>query len=176
MDYAALLVDFALFEQQAVGPVVQDVEAGIDVRGRNGHIVDVVNCLVGRGVGVEVLAELNADAFAEAHDAVAGEVLRAVEAHVFEEVGETALRLFFLHRTYLLRDVETGAVLRQFVVTDVIRQSVGQFAVAHFLVNRQLRHLRHSLCVDALCRHEDSQCKERQEDFLDVHNGKILVD
>ena len=59
----------------------------------------------------------------------------AVEGHVLEEVGETALVLVLLERTHLLRDVEIGAVLRPIVVTDDVGQSVGQLADAESRVH-----------------------------------------
>ena len=161
VDDTALLVDFGCLEEKAIGPVVENPEAGVDVAIAHGHAVNVVNGFVGGGVGIEVLAKFHADAFAILNDAVAGEVLGAVEAHVLEEVGQTALVLFFLYRTYLLRDIEVNTLFGQGIVTDVVGQSVGQFAVTHSGVNGQHRHL--------LCK---SRCYAGSTDY-DSHEQKL---
>ena len=139
--HAALLVNFLGQQQQAVAPVAQNEQARVDVRFRHGHIVDVVDRFVGRSVGVQVGAKLHADAFAVLHHAVAGEVLCAVEAHVFQKVGQTALVLLLLHRAHLLCYVEEGLVLGQLVVAHIVGKAVGQLTVAHGSVHGQLRQL-----------------------------------
>ena len=97
MDDAAFLVDFGGIECQTVSPVAEDEEAGVHIVGRNGHVVDVVDRFIGCRVGIEVLSELHTDCFAILCQVVTGEVVRTVETHVFEEVGETALVFLFLH-------------------------------------------------------------------------------
>ena len=126
-----------------MAPVVEDEQTGVEGTGcLHVHVVDVIDCLVERGVGVQVLTEAYADAFQILLQVVAGEVGSAVEAHVFEEVCQTALVLFFLHRTHLLCDVEEGSFLWPLVVAQIVSQSVVEFAYPHIRVDRQwLFHL-----------------------------------
>ena len=142
VDHAALLVDVFPREEQAVGPVVEDPEAGVD-RTRNGHgdVVDVIDGLVDRSIGVQVRAELHTDGLEVLDHAVAGEMLGPVEAHVLQEMGEAALVLVFKDGTDLLGDVEMRLVLRLLVVADVIGQSVLQMADADIRIDRNRRHL-----------------------------------
>ena len=128
----ALFVDFLLLEEQTTRPVGENVEAGINVVAGDGHVVNVVDGFVGRGVGVEVLAELHTDAFAVLDELpIIGEVLRTVEGHVLEKVGETALIVVFLHRSDLLGDVEIDLSFGFGVVSNVVGQSVGKFALTY---------------------------------------------
>jgi hypothetical protein len=129
--YSALLVDFLRVESESVGPVVEYEQAGVYVALQYRHIVDIVDCFVGGGIGIEVLAEFHADAFAVVHDAVALEVFRAVEAHVLEEVRQSALRVVFLYRADFLRYVEIGALPGKVVVAYVVGQPVGKFPVSY---------------------------------------------
>ena len=90
--------------------------------------------------------------------------VRAGEAHVFQEVSETALALFFLHAADLLRDVEAGEILGQCVVTDVVGKSVGQLTDAHILVNGQFRNgLRP-------CRQPHERCQQDKKEFDFFHD------
>ena len=52
-----------------------------------------------------------------------------------------SLVVFFQNGTYFLSDVEIGSFFREFVVTDVISQSVVQFTDANVRVRRDGRHL-----------------------------------
>ena len=87
-------------------------------------VVDVVHRLVNARVGIEVVAELHSDAFAILYHAVAGEVLRAVEAHVFKEVGKASLVLLLEYGTHALGNVEIGLSLRFGIVAYVVRHPV----------------------------------------------------
>ena len=138
----SLLDDFVFFEQQPVRPVLQDEQAGVDGRSAlRGHVAHAVDGLVDAGVGIQVTAELHAERACEVDDAVAGEVLRAVEGHVLEEVGQSALVFLLLNGAHALCDVEVSHVLRVLVVADVVRQSVVKFADAHLIVNGNGWHL-----------------------------------
>jgi integrase/recombinase XerD len=64
------------------------------------------------------------------------EVLCAVEAHVFEEVSQTTLRLFLLDSAHFLCNVEVGTVLRPVVVADVVGQTIVQLANHYVGVSR----------------------------------------
>ena len=164
VNHAAFLVDFLGVEGQTVCPVVKNEQAAVNVALGHGDVIDVIDRLIGGGVGVEVTTEFHADAFAILDESVTGEVVRAVEAHVFQEVSETALALFFLHAADLLRDVEAGEILGQRVVTDVVGKSVGQLTDAHILVNGQFRNgLRP-------CRQPHERCQQDKKEFDFFHD------
>ena len=75
-------------------------------------------------------------------------MLCAVEAHVFEEVSQTTLRLFLLDSAHLLCDVEVGTILRPVVVADVVGQTIVQLANHYVGVSRNGWHL---LCLSKSC-------------------------
>ena len=77
---------------------------------------------------MEVAAKLHAKRFQVTDKFVAWEMLCSVKTHVFKEVGQSALALFFLYRAHLLCDIEVGAMFWPVVMAYVIGQSVGQFA------------------------------------------------
>ena len=155
VDHAALAVDVSRVEQQAVGPVVEDPQAGVhgarDLG--HGHVVDVIDGFVDAGIGVQVGAELHADALAILHHAIAREMLRTVETHMFEEVRQTALRFVFQDGAHFLGDIEIGLALRLFVVPDVIGQSVVEFTDLHVRIHRDRRHLLGG------CHHAEAKCQ-----------------
>jgi len=88
----------------------------------------MVDGLVDGGIGVEVGTELDANGLAPGYDAqlavLAGEVLRAVEGHVLQEVGQTALPGLLEYGTYALGDVEVGKALLLGIVAQVVGQAV----------------------------------------------------
>ena len=142
MDDAPFIVNILAVQQQAVGPVVEDPQAGVDGTGHlHGHGVDIVHGLVNGRVGVQVGTELHSDALQVLDQAVAGEGLRAVEAHMLQEVGKTPLVLLFEDGADFLGNVEVGLVFRVFVVTDVVGQSVVKLADADGGIHRDRRHL-----------------------------------
>ncbi len=95
VDHTAFGVDFFIVESQGVGPVVEDKKARVLHAGAcDGYRRDIVDSFVHRCVGIEVVAEFHAYRLKIVDDAFAGEILGAVEAHVFKEVGEAALVVF----------------------------------------------------------------------------------
>ena len=140
VNHATFLLNLFLFEQQTARPVSQDEQARIDVASFHRNIVDVVDCLVSRGVSVEVFSKLHTNAFAVFDElSVFGKVLRTIEGHMFEEVRQTALVVVFLHRTHLLCNVEVHLSFRFLVVADVVGQSVGKFSHTHLFVHGERR-------------------------------------
>ena len=173
-DDAAFLVNLLVGQQYGVAPVVQDEQAGVHDGGvGTGHVAYIINRLVHRGVGVEVGTELDAFRLAPLHDAkaafVAGEVLRAVEGHVFQEVCKAALLGLFQDRAYFLCDVELYAVFGFLVVTDVVGQSVVQFSDAYVRVDRDGRQL---LGKEECHVAADDGCG--QKDFLDKMSHNVV--
>ena len=109
--------------------VAQDHEAGVHDGGTlDRDVVEHVLGLLEAGGGVDVRAELGADGTEVVQDGLVREVLRAVEAHVLEEVGETVLVRGFLDGAHVGGEIELGPSGGKLVVTDVIGQSVVQMA------------------------------------------------
>ncbi len=100
-----------------------------------GHIAQAVNGFVQRGVGVDVAAEVHTDGLEILDDALAGEVLRAVESHVFKEMRQTVLVILLQHGSDRLRNVELAALFGVLVVADVVGQSVVQMTDAHAVLH-----------------------------------------
>ena len=69
-------------------------------------------------------SELHAYAFEIGNERVAGEMFGAVEAHVFEEVSETALVVVLIHRAYLLSEKIVGRAGGIVVVANVICKTI----------------------------------------------------
>ena len=105
------------------------------------HIIYIIYCLVEAGVGVEVFAELHSDALEVGLEAVAGEVCGSVETHVFQEVGQSALVVVFLHRAHLLCYVEVGTLFGPLVVAYVVGEAVWQPTHLYCGVEGQLGQL-----------------------------------
>ena len=164
MNHGAFLVDFLRVQRQVVRPVVEDEQAGVYKPLAHGHVRDVVHGFVDGGVRIEVGAEFHSVLFQILAEQVAGEVGGAVEAHVFEEMGQTALVVFFEDGAHFLGNVEVGQILRLSVVPDIVSQSVVQLADAHVRVGRDRRHL---LCE---CRSRASH----QEDGGECFSEKAL--
>ena len=140
-DYTALRVDLLGLQSDEVRPVVQNQEGRVDhALALYGDIRDVVAGLVPRGVGVQVGTELYADRLQVLDHLLTGQVLRAVEGHVLQEVGQTLLVYLLLNGTYVVQDVEVGLVLRLLVVADVVRHAVLQRALTYGCILRNRLH------------------------------------
>ena len=142
VDDATLLLYLLLFQQQTVSPVIENQQTGVDdaLTGRR-NITYIIHRLVNAGVGIQVRSELHADALTPAQQLVALEVLAAVESHVLQEVGQSALVVILLDGAHTLGDVELCTLLRPGMVADVVGQSVIQFANADVRIYRNVRHL-----------------------------------
>ena len=148
-DDAALLVDLLGLVLDEMRIVAQDHQAGVHDRGTlDGNVVEHVLRLLEPGGGVDVPAELGADGAEIVQNALVGEMLRAVEAHVLEEVREAVLVGGFLDGADVGGEVEFRPALGQFVVTDVIRESIVKMAHAHGgVVRKRGHHLLHGLLL-----------------------------
>ena len=159
MDHATLLVDLGILEQDVVAPVVKHEEAGVeDTLTFQGCRPDVVDGLLHTGVGIEVGTEFHADGLAPGHDAqpfaLAGEILRSVEGHVLQEVGESALARLLKYRPYALCDVEVGQSGLLGIVADVVSEPVFQGSFPHCRV----------LWQRLLCRAGRGRCEQEECD------------
>ena len=165
VNHAAFFVDLFFLEEQSARPVCQNEETRIDVVARHGNVVDVVDRFVGRGVGVQVLTEFHADAFAILDElAVVGEVLRPVESHVLEKVSQTALVVVLLNRSHLLGDVEIDLSFRFGVVPNVVGQPIGEFSLPNGVVGGELGGLLRGT------REQHRGKKSDQQKFYLLHN------
>ncbi len=139
-DNAALRVDLIRLEGDEVRPVVQDQQGRVDhaLAGGavhlDGHVGQTVGGLVPAGGGIEVVAELDADLLGVFDHLLAGQVLRAVEGHVLQEVGQTLLVVLLLNGADIIQNPEVGHVLRLLVVADVVGHAILQPTDPYILV------------------------------------------
>ena len=171
VDYATLGIYFFLIEQEVVGPIVQNQQARVLHTFASGRYTrDVVNSALYACVSIKVVTKLNTHAFAPLHQIVAGKTLGAIEAHVFEEVCQSTLIVFFHYRTHFLSNVEFSLSFRIIVVTDIIGQSVRQLSNSHLWIYRYLGaflcHYRHSYCT-----HQYQKCNSEKS----VHRVVFIV-
>ena len=129
-DDTALFVDFLDAEKQAAGVVGENaqalVERGLIGLGQFEHVDGAVE----RGEGVGVVAEAHAETLENLDERAGWEFRAAVERHVLEEMGDTALGLGFVEGTGVDLEAERGAVLRLGVFEQSVAKTVGQSAVA----------------------------------------------
>ena len=129
-----------------------------------GYVVDVVDGLIERSICVDVSSETETFALKIIEHVLARIVLRAVESHVLEEVGETELLRCLECGSHLLGNVEVGTLLGLLVVEDVIVQAVVKLAVAHLRIQG---HRRLGL---------GAQCCRKQHDYAENFLNHILSD
>ena len=149
-DHTPFGVDLFGHEADEVRPVVQNQQGAVhDALADGRHVADVIHGLVPRGSGVEVGAELHADFLQVFDDHFTRQILRTVEGHVLQEVGETLLVVVLLDGADVVQDIEVGLVLRLFVMADVVGHPVLQPARADVLVRGNRLHgieLSHNAC------------------------------
>ena len=136
-DHAALLDDVGLGDGGRVGPLGEHVEGGLHGAFLGGHHVEFVDGLVVGRVGVDVRAELHAEAPQRLHDVVAGIVLGAVEHHVLEEVGDAEVRRGLVHGPGVHRQAQRQVAARLLVVAEVVGEAVVERADVHLGIHRQ---------------------------------------
>ena len=167
MDDATLLLNLLALQRQTVRPVFQHEYARVECRHTlGGHVADAIHRLVDRGVGIQVATEVNTNATGKVEQCRVGEMLRTVEGHVLQEVGQTALVFVFLDRAHALGDVEVGHVLGPVVLADVVGQTIVQLTDFHVLVDGDGRHL-HLLCHH--CGHAANEQGGQHHKSLEFH-------
>ena len=82
-----------------------------------GSIHNGVNCFVECRIRIQVSSKTTTDTFQESDQVLAGEMLRSVERHMFQEVSQTLLVIFFQNRTHLLSDVKVCTPFRFGILT-----------------------------------------------------------
>ena len=141
VDDVALIVELALVKCQTFRPVTEQKQTAVECAlTLVAHAVDMIDGVVRRCVGIP----LSTETVHELRHSVAGEMFRAVERHVLEEVSQTILIILFLDSTHTLGDVEVHFSLRIVVVADVIGQSIVKMAYDDRCVLRDEWHL---LCL-----------------------------
>ncbi len=130
-DNAAFAVDGAVGQQQVTGGFAHQEQAGIEIV--VGHLgqVEFIDGLAETGVGVGIGAEGQAVTFENLDHLAFGHIFRAIEGHVFEEVGEALLRIVFHQRTAIEAQTDRGSARRRGVFQDDICHAVRQLAEAH---------------------------------------------
>ncbi len=122
-----------------MGVVVHHEKAGIDdALAGHRYVVEHVGGLFDPSRGVDVAAELRSDSLEIFKKRLAREILRPVEAHMLEEMGETVLVRGLLNRPDIGREVELGSLCGLVVVPDVVGQPVVKLSHPDFRVIRKL--------------------------------------
>ncbi len=111
-DDAAFVLDLVGIEEHAVGVVAEELHALVDHGGVALGQLEFVNGLVEGGVGVGVVPEAHPEALEVFDHLAGGEVLRPVEGHVLEEVGETLLVVVLHERPGIDEEAHADAVRR----------------------------------------------------------------
>ncbi len=152
VDNAAFGIDFSRFEAQGAGPVVEYQQAAVLYRcAGNRYVRYVVYGFIEAGVCVQVVPEFDSDGLKVVDDSLSGEILSAVEAHMFKEVGEAALVVFFEHGAYFLSYVEIGLSLWAVVVADIVGEPVVEVAYADLRIFRHCGELAGCLSFGCAC-------------------------
>ena len=124
-DDAPFLVDLRRIEGDVVRPVFEDEQRPVNHRGIVGGNLQFVDGFIEARVGIHVRAEPHAERLHEGGDVLSGEVQRAVEAHVLDEVCEPPLIFVFEHRARVDGEPELGPGLGLLVGADVVAQAIG---------------------------------------------------
>jgi hypothetical protein len=101
------------------------------------YVIDVVYGFFDTCIGINTI--ISTKALKESINSIAGEVLGAIKAHVFQEMGQSALVVFFLQTAYTLSQIEACSVFWPIIVFDVICQAIWQGANPYCCVNRNQR-------------------------------------
>ena len=141
-DDAAFLVYLPAVERDAVRPVMQYQQAGIHNRFTyQRHVGNTVTGIFPRREGVQVVPEFHAYPFEPLHHPLAGKIRRPVESHVFEEMGESLLRILLLYSPDIVYYPEFGLSFGLSVVPDIIGHAVLEHPLAELRVIGQFLRL-----------------------------------
>ena len=93
----------------------------------------MIDGLVDRGIGIQVGSEFYADGLTPRHDAealaLAGKVLRTVEGHVLQKMGQSTLAGLLQDTTHALGYIEVRQTSFLRMMTNVIGHAVLQLAL-----------------------------------------------
>ena len=149
-DHTALVVDLLVFERDEVRPIVQDQQTGIDdTLTIQRHARHIVAGLLLSGESVEVSTELHTHLLQVVDQHLAGQVLRAIESHMLQEVSQTLLVILLLNSTHVVQNVELGLISGLGIATYVVGHTVVQLAGSHSCIGRNhLSRCRSYECYD----------------------------
>ena len=135
-DDGALTVDGVLVEGRAAGPVVQNQQRAVERGGHVGRDAQRVLRVVVAGLGVGVGAQPKAERGEEITEALAREVLRALEFHVLDEMRDPELVVVFEDGSGLHHQPQLGFPGGLGVGTNVVAHTVRQRADRGLRVHR----------------------------------------
>ena len=111
VDNSTFVVYFLWIKSEVIGPIMQNKETRVNDTVTNyGYIRYIIYRFVHAGVCVQVLTETNTDAFQPIDDAFSWEMGCTIETHMFKEVCQSSLVVFFKDRTYFLCNIEIGTI------------------------------------------------------------------
>ena len=140
-DDGTLEVDLLGGVGDVMGVLAEDEDAGVCHGGAfYRHVVQHVLRLLKTCGCIDVAAEFGAYALEIIQDALSGEALGAVEAHVLEEVGETVLVGGLVNAAGVGGEIEFRPALRELVVADIVSEAVLKLADADCGVVRKGLH------------------------------------
>ena len=86
------------------------------------------------GLCINVCIHAHTVLFQDFRNRVTGKVLRPVESHVFQKMGQPVLGIIFHERTHVLDDVKVSLPCRFVIFTNKIGQPIIQFPMFHVRV------------------------------------------
>ncbi len=106
--------------------VAQDAEALVDQRRVVARQIELVDRTVEAGLGIGVGAEGSPARWRKSIRSPGGQVGRALERHVLQEMGETALVVVLHQRAGLDQQAQADAARRRGIRQDGVAQAIGQ--------------------------------------------------
>ena len=125
------------------------------------HVGNIVDRAVARGVGIDVVSEAHSIGRKVVENALSGKVLRSVEGHVFEEMGQAVLVVLLLQGAYVVGDEEIRPLPGIVVMPDVVGHPVVEPADPDLAVER---HLLLRACGDLPRRRNGQQTEQGRTD------------
>ena len=161
-DHAPLRLDLPGFAGDVIGPVVQDQQQRVHQSlAHQRHVGNIVDRAVARGVGIDVVSEAHSIGRKVVENALSGKVLRSVEGHVFEEMGQAVLIVLLLQGAYVVGDEEIRPLPGIVVMPDVVGHPVVEPADPDLAVER---HLLLRACGDLPRRRNGQQTEQGRTD------------
>ena len=139
LNHASLLVNGAVVKVEFAGQVLEHQQDGVEQGGPLGGDVGYLEPRVVKSRRcVDVAAVGNAVVLQDVHHVDAGEIARALEGDVLDEVCQSALVVFLDQRTGVLHEPELGAAFGLLVVADVVGHAVVELPNPEVGINWQL--------------------------------------
>ena len=146
-DDAPFLVDLQVVKTHAVRPVLEDLQGRLHNLRRVRGYAEFVYSLIETGVGVEVGAKTQAHPFEIVLQFVLGEVARAIEGHMLDEVRQALLLIGLQDRSHVQSQAQLRALLRLGICPDDIAHAVVEDTGHHGRIDGEL-----AISVAGICR------------------------